>query len=321
MKLKNLYDEIVKIGIDNDPRPKAVIKSILQTRKKKFEGLNKKDKEYFDPQTLTNPYSDSRIIAGSASSEIKKILVGIDIDTAELLLAYNLNLRGKKIDLILSHHPVGKALVTFYNVMDVQIDVLSQKGVALGVAENLLFARKAEVERRISAANFSKTKDAADLLGLKLICAHTPADNCAYKSLEKTFLKRKPQTLQEAVEIILEIDEYKESARQGCPPRIMNGKRSSRIKNLHYEFTGGTEGPRDIYQKLADSGIDTIVAMHLSEQHFQSARKANLNIILAGHIASDNLGMNVLLDGLQKKFKFEVLSCSGFKRYPHNKKK
>lgn len=317
MNLKSLFSEIVRIGIDNDPRPRSAIKKLLDDRKKQFKGLSSKCKEDFDKDSLDNPYADSRIVTGDPSAEINKILIGIDIDTSELLLSQALNKKGKGIDLILSHHPIGRALVTFYDVMDVQIDVLNKHGVALGTAENLLLERKAEVERRISGANFAKTKDAAELLGLNLACAHTVADNCAYTYLDKLFAKKKVSRLKEVISSLLELPEYKYSASQGCPPRIVNGKPGSRVKNLHFEFTGGTEGPKDIYEKLSSAGIDTVIAMHLSEPHFQLAKKANLNIILAGHIASDNLGINVLLDGLQKKGKFSVLSCSGFKRFSH----
>ena len=147
MNLRSLYDEIVKIGIENDPRPKSLIKSLLDDRKAQFKKLSGSDKEYFDKESLTNPYADSRIVAESGSGDIKKILVGVDIDTSELLLANALNKKGCGIDLVLSHHPIGRALVTFYDVMDVQIDVLNKHGVALGTAENLLLERKAEVER------------------------------------------------------------------------------------------------------------------------------------------------------------------------------
>ena len=258
MKLKSLFNEMVRIGIENDPRPKSLIKSLLDDRKKRFKGLSGTCKEYFDKESLDNPYADSRIITGSPSAEIKKILVGVDIDTSELLLSQALNKKGEKIDLILSHHPIGRALVTFYDVMDLQVDVLIRQGVALGTAENLLFERKAEVERRITGANFAKTKDAAELLGINLACAHTVADNCAYTFLDKLFKKKKAGTLKEVVSALLEIPEYKYSASQGCPPRIASGKPGSRVKNLHFEFTGGTEGPKDIYEKLAAAGIDTI---------------------------------------------------------------
>lgn len=317
MKLIELYNEIIKIGIENDPRGKANIQRVLKERSKLYQKLSQKEKAYFDIESLTNPFADSRIIAGDPSKNISTIMVGIDIDTSELLLAYTLNAKGKKIDLLLSHHPSGKALATFYEVMDLQIDIFNAKGVSLNVAENMLWERKAEVARKISAANCSKAKDAADLLGLNLMSAHTVSDSLAYKFLEKKFAQKKPQRLEGVVTQLMEIDEYKEASRRGSPPRIIQGRPQSRVKNIHLEFTGGTEGPKHIYGKLSNAGVDTIVAMHLSEDHFQQAKKAKLNIVLAGHIASDNLGMNLLLDRLQKKFKFKVFSCSGFKRFSH----
>ncbi len=38
-------------------------------------------------------------------------------------------------------------------------------------------------------------------------------------------------------------------------------------------MTGGTEGAKDIFQSMALSGINTIVAMHLSEEHRKEAEK------------------------------------------------
>jgi hypothetical protein len=37
-------------------------------------------------------------------------------------------------------------------------------------------------------------------------------------------------------------------------------------------------------------------------------------VVIAGHIASDNLGLNLLLDAVEKHGAFEVLECSGFRR-------
>ncbi len=319
MKFKEFYELVVKNGIENDPRGSKEISRQLEEVKKSYQKLSEKEKKYFDKDSLFNPFYDTRILSGSLQKEIKKILAGIDIDTSELLLADTLNKRGEKIDLVLSHHPMGKALVQFYGVMDLQVDVFAQQGVSLSASENLLLQRKGEVERKISAANFSKTRDAALLLNLSTMCMHTPADNLAYNFLKQLFLKHRPKVLGDIIDALLEIPEYQYSASENCPPKIINGRKSSRVKKLHYEFTGGTEGPKEIYQKLSNSGVDTIIAMHLSEQHFQAAKEANLNIVMAGHIASDNLGVNCLLDKIQAKHKFEVLSCSGFKRFSHAK--
>jgi len=57
--------------------------------------------------------------------------------------------------------------------------------------------------------------------------------------------------------------------------------------------------------------------MHLSEEHFKKVKDVNLNVVIAGHIASDTLGLNLLLDRLEKQEKFQILACSGFRRIKH----
>jgi putative NIF3 family GTP cyclohydrolase 1 type 2 len=57
--------------------------------------------------------------------------------------------------------------------------------------------------------------------------------------------------------------------------------------------------------------------MHLSPKSVKEIEKHHINVILAGHISSDNLGMNLLFDKLEKKSteKFEFIECSGFRRF------
>ena len=86
-------------------------------------------------------------------------------------------------------------------------------------------------------------------------------------------------------------------------------------------MTGGTEGAKDIFQSLVNSGVNTVIAMHLSEDHRKEAEKHHLNVVIAGHISSDNLGINLMLDEIQKKDTLNVIPCSGFWRYSRNSKK
>ena len=79
-------------------------------------------------------------------------------------------------------------------------------------------------------------------------------------------------------------------------------------------MTGGTEGPKRIFPRLSQAGVGTIVAMHLSEEHFKHAKTELINVVIAGHIASDTLGLNLLLDKLMKKENMRIIPCSGFVR-------
>ena len=59
---------------------------------------------------------------GRLDRQVRNILAGIDIETPELLLADRLNEKGAGIDLVLAHHPEGRAYANFYEVMKMQAD-------------------------------------------------------------------------------------------------------------------------------------------------------------------------------------------------------
>ncbi len=319
MKLSKIYQEVIKKGIEADPRGKEAIDRILKERKKEFESLPKEKKELFDKDSLFNPFSDSRILWGDENSNIQSVIVGIDVEGPELLLVDRLKEKGINIDLVISHHPEGKAYANFYEVMDLQIDVLKKQGVNLSVAENMLNERKAQVERRVGAANHLRSIDVARWLDIRFMCMHTPADNLAYRYIERQIRKKSPRNLGEIIDILMEIPEYKEAARNNNPPKIFIGSPKSKVSKVHIEFTGGTEGPQDIYSKLSSSGVDTIIAMHQSEEHFKQCKKEHINVIVASHIASDTLGVNLMLDYLLSKGKLKIYEFSGFRRFSHKK--
>jgi len=321
MKLKNLYQEVIKKGIEADIRGKKTIDSLLKKRKKTYLSLSQKDKDLFDLDSLTNPFSDTRIIWGNDQDDVKSLIVGIDVEVGELALVDRLREKGQRIDLAISHHPEGRAYANFYEVMDLQVDIFAKEGIALGVGENLLKERKAQVSRRVSSANHSRSVDAARLLDINFLCMHTPCDNLAYQYLDRTLQKTKPTNLGEIMKILFDIPEYKDAARGNNPPKIVVGQEASRCQKIHLEFTGGTEGPKEIYEKLSDKGVDTIIAMHQSEEHFKKCKEANINVIFASHIASDNIGINIMLDYLESKEKLAVHEFSGFRRFKRKKGK
>lgn len=319
MKLKSLYREMINKGIEADIRSRREIEDILKKRKRKYESLSKKEKDWFDLETLSNPFSDSRVLCGDLESNIKSIIVGVDVDGEELVVVDRLRAKGKKIDLAFSHHPEGKAYANFYEVMDLQVDIFSAKGVSLSVSEKLLNERKEQVYRRVSAANHSRSVDIARLLDINFLCMHTPCDNLVYKYLDNVLGKEEPSNLSDIIDILFSFPEYRDAAKANNPPRIVIGNKSSRCRNIYLEFTGGTEGPQKIYKELSARGIDTIVAMHQSEEHFKKCKDSNINVIFASHIASDNLGINLMLDHLEKKEKFKIYEFSGFRRFTRKK--
>lgn len=291
MKLSDFYRHIIKFGSQRDPRKRKIVS-----------------------------YPDTAILYGNPDTQIKKVMVGIDIEAAELLLAERIRQR-EGLDLVIGHHPEGRALVGLHEVMRLQVDVLVQAGLNRSVAEQMLEDRMNEVQRRVMPANHMRPVDVARLLDIPFICMHTPADNHVSSYLEKLFIRQKPKKVADVLGLLNQISEYQIADRElNNGPKVILGRPQRPAGKIHLEMTGGTEGPKEVYDKFSKNGIRTIVCMHLSEEHFKKVKDANLNVIIAGHISSDNLGMNLLLDNLDAAcgYTLEVISCSGFTRIKRN---
>jgi putative NIF3 family GTP cyclohydrolase 1 type 2 len=318
VKLRKFYETVVANGIEADPRGKKTVLKSLGKAKKKFEKLKKDEKEFFDTESLNNPYADTRILYGKGSEEIKTALIGVDMEMGEILLADRLSEKGQKIDLVIAHHPEGKAYANFYEVMHMQAGILEKFGVPINIAEGLLEGRIKEVERRLSAANHTRAADMARLLDMPFMCMHTPTDNMVTSYLQKIFDKKKPDTLDDVLKILKGIPEYREAAKNNAGPNILIGSGDRSAGKIFVDMTGGTGGPKDIFKSLANSGVSTIVGMHLGEEHRKEAEKSHINVVIAGHISSDNVGINLMLDKIQKKNRLKVVECSGFRRFKRN---
>lgn len=297
MTIQQIYKLAIEMGIKADFRSKKEIGEYLKRKKDEYEKLPKEEQKYFDKERMINPYSDTRIHFDGGKKEIKKIMASIDISIGSLILAKEIG-----VDLVINHHPIGLALAGLDDVMNLQIDVLEKFGVPVNIAEKLLHIKISEVARGVNPINHYVVVDAARLLGINLINVHTPADNLVADYVTKIIDKSKTRYVSDVLKAINSIPEYQEAKRQGAGPMLFSGTPNNRCgKVVVSEMTGGTEGSKEIYQAMANAGIGTVVGMHLSEDHKKEAEKAHVNVVIAGHISSDSLGMNLFLDKLEKK--------------------
>ncbi len=314
MTIKEIYNLAIRKGVEADFRGKEGVEKVLIRRKEKFNKLSEKEKQEFDKEALENPYLDSRILNIAEDKEVKRILVGIDIEPAEILLAKEIG----NIDLIIAHHPLGRGLANLHEVMEMQCDILNQYGVPINIAEGLMKERIEEVARGVNKLNHQRTIDAAKLLNFNLINSHTPCDNLAAKFLKEKIEQEKPKRIEDLLNLLKEIPEYKEAIKLGAGPKVFVGEEENRCGKIAItEMTGGTEGSPKLYEKMAQSGIGTVIGMHISEEHKKEAENANLNVVIAGHMSSDSLGVNLFLDELEKQG-IEIVPCSGFARVSRN---
>jgi len=313
MNIKQVFELGLKMGISKDPRGATGVKKYLERVKKEYNEQSASEKPYFDTDKLINPYSDSNIHVDDGKTVVKRVLAGIDVGPGEVLLASQLNERGKKIDLVIGHHPVGKSLANLSEVMDMFTEMYESYGVPVHLAEKITEERLKEVARGLHAANHFQLIDLAKQLNVNLINTHTITDNLVHAYLREAIEKSKPDTISDLIRLLLTIPEYQEAKRRGAGPKIFSGGPRHRVGRFVLEMTGGTSPSNKVYEDLSRAGISTIIGMHMREDSNDKANEHRLNVLVAGHISSDSLGMNLYLDELEKQG-IEVITCGGLIR-------
>ncbi|RLC42668.1 MAG: NGG1p interacting factor NIF3 [Candidatus Coatesbacteria bacterium] len=322
MKLSEIYKIAVEEGIKVDPRGEEYVKKELELENKRYHQMSEKEKKTYDTERLTNPFPDTRILSGDPEMDVKSALVGIDMDVGEVTLADRLNERGEEINLIWSHHPQGIARNYLYDVMKMQAEMLHKYGVPINVAEGILEPRILEVRRALLPFNSSRAVDAAGLMGFAFLSTHTVADNHVTHFLQNLFDEKKPDTVGDCLDLLESIPEYQDTKKLGTGMLVLSKSKPAET-NYHkisagkvfIDMTGGTGGSKEAFEKLTQTtDIGTIIGMHIREENLKKAKENHINVIVAGHMASDSLGMNLLIDKIQKKGEIKIIPTSGFKR-------
>lgn len=313
MKVKEIYQLALGMGMGADPRGRKFVQGELKRGREKFDKMNEEEKEDFDLEKLKNPYSDTRILYGGGNREVKRVLAGIDITCGEVIIADRLEDKGKKIDLILGHHPRGRALAELHDVMHLQEEWMRSLGVPINIAEGVMRERIREVERRLMPANHNQPVDASRIFDIPFMTVHTPCDNLGYKFVQRLMKRKKPETVGDVIKELKKVPEYKEAVKDHAGPKLIIGAKEDKAGKVIVKFTGGTMPGKEVYREMSQAGVGTLVGMHIPDDHLEEVKKYHMKFVVAGHMASDSIGLNLLVDKLEEK-EVEVVPCSGFIR-------
>jgi putative NIF3 family GTP cyclohydrolase 1 type 2 len=221
---------------------------------------------------------------------IKKVLMGVDMDTPELLLAKQLG-----YDLVVSHHPRNTD-ADMVELMDDHIRKLEALGVPRNKSQKLLTERKRELCNNRHVSNSRRSESAAKLLGMPFMCIHTPTDligeAMVQKLLDEKFANKPETKLAEIVEALQVMPEYKNSARK---PKIRVGSKDSYAGKIYVLMSGLTGPGPKITKEYFEAGVGTLICMHMPDKDIKEVKEQNIgNVIIAGHMPSDSLGLNVI---------------------------
>jgi len=219
---------------------------------------------------------------------IKRVLMGVDMDTAELLLAKELG-----YDCVVTHHP-RNTNVDMLKVLDGHILKLEALGMPRNKSQKLLAERRDELSYSQHVSNSRRSESAAKLLNMPFMSLHTPADVISEATVQKFLDDKfagKPDTkVQEVVEALEGLAEYKNSARK---PVIRVGSKESYAGKIYVLMSGLTGPGPDITKAYFEAGVGTLVLMHIPEKDVKAAKEQKIgNVVVAGHMSSDSVGLN-----------------------------
>lgn len=316
MRLSDYYRLAVEAAMEVDLRKGAELEAFLERTRREYDALDDVQRQMFDADGLWNPYADSRILH-DGDVEVERVLWGIDISPAEVLIADRLRDKGQRIDAVFGHHPRGKAHASLHKVMTIQESMMRSWGIPVTAAEAILGPRIQEVKNSLQSLNHDQTVAACRLLDVPFMCLHQPCDLLGQDHMQRIMDEEAPERLKDLLSLFAQIPEYQHAIRECNPPAIYVGSAESKAGRIAVKFAGGTAAPKEIYEQLSRSGIGTVVCMHAPDSHVEEARKNHVNLVVASHMASDSIGTNLVADMFEERG-LEIVPCSGYIRVRRN---
>lgn len=250
------------------------------------------------------PWDSGIIVEGD---HIENVLVGLDMETPELILAKDLG-----YDCVVGHHPnAGDQVANFSKVMDRQIEIMVKFGVPINKAQKALRKKQALVAESSHSQNHDRAASAAMLIGMPYMNIHIPGDivgeNLVQDFLDSRFESGTNARLKDVIKALGEIPEY--SGRENALS-IRVGSGDDYCGRIAVLFAGGTNGGADVFKAYFDAGVGTIICMHIPDDVKKAVQEQNIgNVIVAQHIYSDSIGMNKIIEKwVQKRIKVTKIS-------------
>jgi hypothetical protein len=242
-------------------------------------------------------------------SDIERILIGIDMETAELLLARELG-----YDLVITHHPPGgTSRMNFDKVILTQIDQMIEAGIPHHIAEKAIKPRLESSRMRSHVSNYDRVISAAKLMDMPFMNIHLPLDLICRRRFE-TAIDRgtkdlEKATVQDSIDAMNELPEMKLGMTE---PVVYVGKVDNLLGKWTVAMAGGTNGGAGVAKAYYDAGYSTVFYMHIGEvdkRELSSYPNAG-NLVATGHMSSDSVGIAPFVKRLKKEG-LEVTAMSG----------
>ncbi len=224
---------------------------------------------------------------------IRKVMIAVDVGTAELMLARSLG-----CDAVIAHHPLGVAAINFYKVLDRHVEYMQYHGIPRQVAIGAVRKLKERIETRNHAEIYSDVVGAAEAMGMPLVNIHQPCDEFMRKVILENIKSCKTKYVSDIIASINRIPEFEHAATK---PRVRLGSEKNRAGRWALVVAAGTNGGYHVARVYFDHGISTVIYLHIDYGDLAKLRDEKLkgNLLVLGHLAGDSIGLNGLADRLE----------------------
>ena len=226
---------------------------------------------------------------------IKKIMLMIDVTTADLMLAKNLG-----CDAVVTHHPIGVTAINFYKVIDRHIDYMKENGIPENITKKSILDLKKRIELRNHTQIYSSVIDSAKILNMPLVNIHQPCDEYARRVISQKIQDENPNLVSDLVTTLEDIPEFKNAATK---IQVSYGQPNSNVDKWVAVIAAGTNGGFQIAKNYFDNGISTVLYFHIDYNDLVKLIESNIqgNLIILGHLAGDSIGLNALANNLENE--------------------
>ncbi len=231
--------------------------------------------------------------------EVRKVLMGIDIGEAELLLANQLGL-----DCVIAHHPAGgSSRVHFHQVLARHRQMMEAHGVPAEAAGEAVAELVFEREIAGHASNYDRVPAVARLLNLPFMSIHTPLDEIGRQRMASKLEECAPGS--SVGDAVVALRSFGEFQRAVTAIEIRLGEGSSPLGNWAVAHGAGTNGGYSVAKAYFTHGVDSLLYIHISHRDLRRLRSdaelSGKNLIVTGHIASDSIGINPYVERLRQE--------------------
>ena len=229
--------------------------------------------------------------------DIETALVGIDLESPEVQLAAR-----EGYDLALAHHPVGDAArLHFTDVLDRQVDLMTDHGVPEDVATDAVADLRERLDHSAHASNYRHDPSVAELLDQPYMNVHLAPDEVG----RRAFVDVADDLADDAT-----VDDFRTALRETFPAfrdadtdiEVRVGDPDADLGEVAVHHAAGTNGGASVAEAYFDHGVDTVLYIHVGADDTRQLREQygdEKTLLITGHIASDAVGMSAFVDALE----------------------